>query len=65
MKKYTRPVITLTYVNIEGALLGNSQVNPAGGTGGGNKGTYSGSGQEAKSGFTPVSEDNASSLWED
>ena len=64
MKRYIKPNTTNVIVHIENAIMGQSEFNPASGSGGGNQGDYSGTGQLGK-GMTPVSDDNANSLWED
>lgn len=64
MRRYIKPNTTNTIVRIENALMGQSQFDPTSGSGGGSQGDYTG-GQLGKQGMTPVSEDNASSIWED
>ena len=63
MKRYIKPITNLTLVSAHAKILAGS-FNPEGGTGGGNQGDYSGSGQLGKE-FTPVSEDNANALWDE
>lgn len=65
MKKYIKPNITTVIARIYNPLMGQSQFDPANGSGGGNQGDYIGTGQLGKQGFIPVSEDNANSIWED
>ena len=58
MKAYIKPMITSVFVNVTNALMGTSDFDPNNGSGGGNKGDYTGSGQLSNEG-----EVTSGSIW--
>lgn len=60
MKAYIKPAITSVLVNVTNALLGTSEFAPKSGSGGGNKGNYTGSGQLSNEG-----EVTSGSIWDE